>query len=122
MKIYKCEICGRIIDELTAGAGVPVCCGKPMTEMVPGTSDGAAEKHVPVYEVEGNKVSVTVGSVAHPMADVHYIEWIAIETTSGMQRKMLKPAQEPKADFLMAEGEELVAVYAYCNLHGFWKA
>ncbi len=122
MIIYKCEICGKIHEEITAGGGKAVCCGQPMTKMVPGATDGAVEKHVPAYEVDGNKVSVTIGSVEHPMVDVHYIEWIAIETTAGMQRKNLKPGDVPKAEFILAEGEELVAVYDYCNLHGFWKA
>ena len=122
MKFYICEHCGNIV-EMIEDTGVPVsCCGQSMTELVPGTSDGAAEKHVPVVAVDGNKVTVTVGEVEHPMLDAHYIVWIAIETSKGAQRKMLQPSEAPKAEFLLAEGETLVATYAYCNLHGLWRA
>lgn len=98
-----------------------MCCGQKMTELVPGTSDGAADKHVPVFEVNGNIVTVTVGEVEHPMVDVHYIEWISIQTKQGSQRKVLKPGDAPKACFALCEGDEVEAVYAYCNLHGLWK-
>ena len=122
MKFYICKHCGNSV-EMIEDAGVPVsCCGQNMTELVPGTSDGAAEKHVPVVAVDGNKVTVTVGEVEHPMLDAHYIVWIAIETSKGAQRKMLQPSEAPKAEFLLAEGETLVATYAYCNLHGLWRA
>ena len=104
-------------------SGAPMtCCGQQMTELVPGTSDGAAEKHVPVFTVEGSKVTVTVGSVDHPMAEEHYIEWIALETAKGAQRKTLKPGEKPCAEFALTEDDSVVAVYAYCNLHGLWKA
>jgi superoxide reductase len=103
--------------------GVPMmCCGKAMKELIPGTSDGAVEKHVPVCSVDGNKVTVTVGSVEHPMADVHYIEWIALETAKGAQRKVLNPGDKPCAEFTLTDDDSVVAVYAYCNLHGLWKA
>ena len=121
MNIYKCEHCGTIVEEIKFGAGYPSCCGQFMTLLKAGTLDGA-EKHVPVYSVEGNKVKVSVGSVKHPMVEDHYIEWIAIETTNGQQKKFLKANEAPKAEFLLVDGEEVVAVYAYCNLHGFWKA
>ena len=122
MKFYICKHCGNIV-EMIEDAGVPVsCCGQSMREHVPGTSDGAAEKHVPVVAVDGNKVTVTVGEVEHPMLDAHYIVWIAIETSKGAQRKMLQPSEAPKAEFLLAEGEKLVATYAYCNRHGLWRA
>lgn len=102
--------------------GVPVmCCGQKMTEQVPGTSDGALEKHVPAVEVDGNAVKVAVGEVAHPMLEEHYIMFVALETNKGLQLKKLNPAEEPKASFLLAEGEEAIAAYEYCNLHGFWK-
>ncbi len=122
MKIFKCDTCGTIVDELFKGGCNPSCCGKPMTELIPGTSDGAHEKHVPVVTCDGNKVCVSVGSVEHPMLDAHYIQWIAIETTNGVQRKFLKPGEAPKAEFLLADGESFVAAYEYCNLHGLWKA
>ena len=122
MKFFKCEHCGNIIA-MVEDKGVPVvCCGQKMTEIIPGTTDAAVEKHVPVYTVEGNLVTVTVGAVNHPMLDAHYIEWIALETTAGNQRKCLRPGQTPVATFALCEGEQVVAVYAYCNLHGLWKA
>ena len=122
MKFYRCEICGNIITKLN-DSGVPVvCCGKPMTELVPGAVDAAQEKHVPAVTVSGNKVTVQVGEVEHPMLDEHYIEWIAIRTTFGNQRKALKPEQAPKAQFALLPGEELVEAYAYCNLHDLWKS
>ncbi len=86
------------------------------------TSDGAAEKHVPVVSINGNTVEVAIGSVAHPMLEEHYITGIYIETTSGGQFASLKPGEEPKAVFLLKDGDEFVAAYEYCNLHGLWKA
>lgn len=122
MKFYICEHCGNMIA-MVRNKGVPVmCCGQKMTEIVPGTTDAAVEKHVPVFEVEDNIVHVKVGSVAHPMLDEHYIEWIAVQTTAGNQRKALKPGDAPEACFALCEGEEVEAVYAYCNLHSLWKA
>ena len=121
MKFYACEHCGNII-EYVKDVGVPVvCCGKKMTELIPGTSDGAPEKHVPVVTVNGDKVLVEVGSVEHPMVEEHYIQWIAIETTRGSQRVKLDYTDKPRAEFKLAEGETLVAAYEYCNLHGLWK-
>lgn len=122
MKYYVCEHCGNII-EFAKNKGVPVmCCGQPMTELVPGTSDGAVEKHVPEASINGNEVLVEVGSVAHPMVEEHFIEWIVIETKKGSQKVQLNPTDEPKAKFLLAEDDELVSAYAYCNLHGLWKS
>ena len=122
MKFYICEHCGNMIA-MVRDKGVPVmCCGQKMTEIVPGTTDAAVEKHVPVFEVEDNIVHVKVGSVSHPMLDEHYIEWIAVQTTAGNQRKALKPGDAPEACFALCEGEEVEAVYAYCNLHSLWKA
>ncbi len=121
-KFYICPICGNIIA-IVKDSGVPVmCCGQDMEEIVPGTTDAAKEKHVPVYEVKGNIVEVTVGSVAHPMLPEHYIEWISLQTNCGNQRRCLQPGQEPKASFALLEGEKVEAVYAYCNLHSLWKA
>ena len=122
MRFFRCEHCGNII-EMVNDTGVPVmCCGQKMTELIPGTVDAALEKHVPVYTVECNKVMVTVGAVEHPMLPEHYIQWIAIETKQGSQRKTLSPGEKPAACFTLCEGDELVAVYEYCNLHGLWKA
>ena len=122
MKFYVCNHCGNIVH-FVKNKGVPVvCCGEKMSELIPGTSDGAAEKHVPAVKVDGNKVTVTVGSVAHPTQDVHYIEWVILETEKGYQKVELKPDQPPVAEFVVAEGDKPVAAYEYCNLHGLWKA
>ena len=93
-----------------------------MEELIPGTSDGAAEKHVPAVTVDGNIVSAQIGSVAHPMLEAHYIQWIALQSKEGFQMKNLAPGQEPKATFALTEGDVPEAVYEYCNLHGLWKA
>ena len=122
MKFYRCSHCGQIVA-IVKETGVPiVCCGEPMVEIIPGTTDAALEKHVPVFTVEGNKVHVSVGSAAHPMLPEHYIEWVAIQTKTGNQRKPLCPGDEPKACFSLCDGDEVIAVYAYCNLHSLWKA
>ena len=122
MKFYRCDHCGNIIT-FVHSAGVPVvCCGQKMTELVPGTSDAAQEKHVPVVEAAGNSVRVKVGTVEHPMLPEHFIQWIALETDRGSQIKYLKPGEQPEADFALAEGEHVAAVYEYCNLHGLWRA
>ncbi len=121
-KFYICNHCGNIIA-YAKSSGVPVmCCGQKMTELVPGTSDGAHEKHVPVIEIKGNQVTVSVGSVEHPMSPEHYIEWISLQTRQGNQRKCLSPNTPPVATFMLCEGDEVEAAYAYCNLHGLWKA
>ena len=121
MKFYVCEHCGNIIS-YHKNKGVPVmCCGQKMSLMEPGTTDASVEKHVPVIEQEGSKVIVRVGAAEHPMVEVHYIEWIILETTNGYQKKHLKPNQPPVAEFILAEGEEVIAAYEYCNLHGLWK-
>ena len=123
MKFLRCEVCGKIVAMVNDCSSCPTkCCGEAMKEIVPNTSDGAAEKHVPVIKVEGNKVIVEVGSVAHPMLDVHYIEWIALQTDKGNQRKQLKPGDAPRAEFALLDGEKVVAAYAYCNLHSLFKA
>ena len=120
-KFYKCAHCGKIIA-VVKETGVPVmCCGQKMDELVPNTTDAAQEKHVPVVEVNGNIVTVTVGSVLHPMQLEHYIEWISLHTKQGNQRKELKPGDAPKAVFALVDGDEVEAAYAYCNLHGLWK-
>ena len=122
MKFYRCAHCGQIVAIVKGTAAPLVCCGEKMKEIVAGTTDASVEKHVPVCEVKDNKVVVTVGAVAHPMIDEHYIEWIAIQTKFGNQRKALKPGNEPKACFALCEGDELIAAYAYCNLHSLWKS
>ncbi|MCD7828752.1 MAG: desulfoferrodoxin [Clostridiales bacterium] len=122
LKFYVCEHCGNIIVKVK-DAGVPImCCGQKMTEIIPGTTDAAVEKHVPVYTVQGNTVSASVGSAEHPMTAEHYIEWIAIGTKQGVQIKHLTPECKPAAFFALSEGDEVREVSAYCNLHGLWKA
>ena len=121
-KFLKCEHCGNIVAAVKE-SGVPVmCCGEAMKEIIPGTVDASKEKHIPVYTVEGNKVIVTVGEIEHPMQEEHYIEWVSIQTKFGNQRKVLKPNDKPEVCFVMCDGDEVEAVYAYCNLHGLWKA
>ena len=120
MKFYQCEKCKKIVGMIQNSACPTMCCGEPMKEMVPNTTDAATEKHVPVIATEGNLVTVTVGSAAHPMLDAHYIMWIALETKQGMQRKALVPGGEPKAVFALAPGDDPVAAFEYCNLHGLW--
>ncbi len=121
-EIYKCEVCGNIVEVLHAGAGELVCCGKPMKNMVAGTTDGAAEKHVPVIEKVEGGYKVKVGSVAHPMTEAHYIEWIELicNKCGKVQRKYLKPGDAPEAVF--ASDSDSVTAREYCNLHGLWEA
>lgn len=120
MKVYKCDLCKSVVEKLNEGGCAPSCCGQPMREMAAGSTDGAVEKHVPVVEIEGNKVKVSVGSAAHPMLEEHYIEWIALETDKSVYRRNLKPGQEPAAEFTLTEGESVKTVYEMCNLHGLW--
>ena len=120
-KFYLCKHCGNLVGMIN-NSGVPIiCCGEPMTELVPNTSDGAKEKHVPVVKVDGNKVTVEIGSVAHPMEEAHYIQWVYLQTENGGQRKALKPGDAPKAVFELVD-DKAVAALAYCNLHGLWEA
>ena len=122
MKFYKCPICGKIIAMVNERPVPTICCGRPMEEIIPNTSDGAHEKHLPVYKVKDGICHVEISSVEHPMLEAHYIEWIAIQTNLGNQRKVLKPGEKPVADFALLPGENVVAVYEYCNLHGLFKA
>lgn len=122
MTFYKCAHCGNIIAHVHDSGVRVACCGEEMKPLVPNTSDGAGEKHVPVITQEGNIVTVSVGSVAHPMLEAHFIQWIILETTTGRQRKALKPGEMPEAVFALTDGDEVVAAYEYCNLHGLWSA
>ena len=122
MQFLFCVHCGNTIA-IVKDAGVPImCCGQKMTEIVPNTVDAAQEKHVPVYEVKYSIVEVALGSVEHPMLDEHCIQWIAIQTNLGNQRKTLAQGASPKAESALLDGEKVEAVYEYCNLHGLWKA
>ena len=120
-RFYVCEHCGNIVG-MIHDAGVPMmCCGQKMTKLEPGTVEASHEKHIPVVTREGDMVKVTVGSVAHPMAEEHHIAWVYLQTCRGGQRKCLKPGSDPVVTFALCD-ETPVAVYAYCNLHGLWKA
>lgn len=118
-RFFICNHCKNLVGMIHS-SGVPIiCCGEPMTELVPNTTEAATEKHLPVVSVNGNQVSVAVGSVSHPMLPEHHIEWIYLETENGGQRKTLDPTGDPTAVFSL-NGDKPVAVYAYCNLHGLW--
>ena len=122
MKFYKCAKCGKIIGMIQNSPCPTMCCGEAMELLEANTTDAAQEKHVPVITVDGIVITVEVGSAAHPMLAEHFIQWIALETKEGMQRKELAPGAAPKAVFALADGDEAVSAYAYCNLHGLWKA
>ncbi len=120
LEVYKCEACGNIVEVLVGGAGELVCCGAPMKLMAENTVDAAKEKHVPVIEMVDGGVKVKVGSVAHPMEEKHYIQWIEIIADGKVYRKFLSPGDAPEA-FFKIEAKQVTA-REYCNLHGFWKA
>lgn len=122
LKLYRCLHCGNIVEMVKDSGVTPVCCGEAMEVLNPNTTDGATEKHVPVAKVEGNIVTVKVGSVEHPMLSEHHIAYIFLETNLGVHRANLNPTGKPEAEFILAEGEKAVCAYEYCNLHGFWKA
>ena len=120
VKFYICPHCGNIV-EMIHDAGVnPVCCGQKMDKLVPGAVEASHEKHIPAVDVDGGILAVKVGSVEHPMAEEHWIEWVELVSDKGIQRKYLNPGEAPKVRFLL-NGEKPLAVYAYCNLHGLWK-
>ncbi len=120
MQFFLCEECGNLVGMIHNSGAPMTCCGQKMKELTPNTVDAAKEKHVPVVKVEGDLVTVEVGSVAHPMTEAHLIQWIYLQTEKGGQRKMLKPGEEPKAVFALHD-DKAVAAYEYCNLHGLWK-
>lgn len=116
---YVCEVCGNMVEMIRDGGGELICCNEPMKKLDPNTTDAAKEKHVPVAVRENGKIVVTVGSVPHPMTAEHFIEWIAVVSECGIERIALSPGDEPKATFCDYAD---VDVYAFCNLHGLWKA
>ncbi|HFQ90522.1 MAG TPA: desulfoferrodoxin [Desulfobulbus sp.] len=119
-QVYKCALCGNIVEVLHTGAGELVCCGQPMDLMAENTVDAAQEKHVPVIEKVDNGYRVAVGSVAHPMEEKHWIEWIELVADGIVYRQDLKPGDAPEATFCIDAGT--VSARAYCNLHGHWKS
>ena len=120
-KFYICERCGNIIEMIYDSGVNPSCCGQKMTELKAGVVEASREKHIPVVKVETDKVLVSVGSVIHPMSEEHNISWIYLRTDKGAYRRELKAGEEPVAVFEL-DGEKPIAAYAYCNLHGLWKA
>ena len=119
IEVYKCEACGNIVEVLHGGDGELVCCGEPMKLMVENKVDAAKEKHVPVIEKIFGGVKVKVGSVAHPMEDKHYIEWIEIIADGKAYRQFLKSGEKPEASFQVTADK--IQAREYCNLHGLWK-
>jgi superoxide reductase len=120
LEVYKCEMCGNIVEVLHGGAGTLVCCGEEMVLLKESTTDEGKEKHVPVTEQTEHGVKVTVGSTPHPMEEKHYIEWIEVISGGEAYREFLKPGGEPSATFCI-DGD-IEAVREYCNVHGLWKA
>jgi len=119
-QVYKCELCGNMIEVVHASGGELVCCGQPMTLLEENITDAATEKHVPVIEKSGDTVTVTIGSVEHPMLDEHFIEFIELIADGQVYRKILKPGETPQATFKVSADK--VEAREYCNLHGLWKA
>ena len=120
LEIYKCEVCGHIVEILHEGKGQLVCCDQPMKQLVENTMDAAKEKHVPQIERSGNTVKVKVGSVAHPMEEKHFIEWIELIVDGKAHRQFLKPGEAPEATFEVSG--TAISAREHCNLHGLWKA
>jgi superoxide reductase len=120
LQIFKCGVCGHIVEVIHEGMGELVCCNKPMSHIVEGTVDAALEKHVPVVEKTPDGIKVTVGSVAHPMEEKHYIEWIELIADGRAYRQFLKPGEAPEATFNV-DAQQITA-REYCNLHGLWKS
>ena len=120
LEVYKCDLCGNIVEVLHGGQGELVCCGKPMVHLVENTVDAAKEKHVPVIEKIEGGVKVKVGEVAHPMEQKHWIEWVEIIADGKTYRQYLNPGDVPEATFNVAADQ--ITAREYCNIHGFWKA
>ena len=120
-RFFVCKHCANIVGMVDDKGPAISCCGQNMTYLEPNTVEASGEKHTPAVTVSGDKVSVQVGSVIHPMEEAHYIGFVYVETENGGQRKKLKLGGEPKVEFVLT-GDKPVAVYAYCNLHGLWKA
>ena len=121
LQLYKCDVCGLVVEVLTGGAGEVVCCGQPATLLVAKTADEGKEKHVPVVAPAERGIKVKVGSVAHPMEAKHYIEWIEVICDGGACRQFLNPGDAPEATFCCAEGDN-VKVRESCTIHGVWEA
>lgn len=118
LQVYRCEVCGNIVEVLHEGAGELVCCNQPMKLLEEQTEEQGKEKHVPVVEKTDAGIKVKVGSVPHPMEEKHYIEWVAVHTDAGVFRKFLKPGEKPEADFEIKQ--DVLKAREYCNIHGLW--
>lgn len=121
IKFYYCKHCGKVMVMVNETSVPTICCGDIMTEMIPSTTDGKTEFHVPIFQENGNIVTVHVGSSSHPMTKEHYIQWIVLMTNKGIQKKFLCPGDEPKAQFSLTDGESIIGAYAFCNIHKLWK-
>lgn len=122
VEFYKCSLCGNVVEKVVNGGGELVCCGQAMNLLKANSSDGAGEKHVPAVEVNGNVVSVKVGSIEHPMTEEHHIAFVVLVTEKTVQRVDLPHTGKPEAVFTLADDDRAVAAYEYCNLHGLWVA
>lgn len=122
ISFYRCDVCGNLSGLILASGAPMSCCGQHMTLLTANTTDASLEKHVPAVTVEGDTVTVAIGSVPHPMIPEHYIQWVYLQTDLGGQRKCLAPGNEPRAVFKLLPGEKPLTAYEYCNLHGLWKA
>jgi superoxide reductase len=120
LELYKCTVCGNIVEVFHGGPGALVCCNQPMVLQAENTVDASLEKHVPVIEKGSNSITVKVGSVPHPMEDAHYIQWIEVVADNKIYRQELKPGQAPEAVFPLTAAK--ITVREYCNLHGQWKS
>ncbi|MBP2034123.1 superoxide reductase [Clostridium algifaecis] len=119
-EIYKCDLCGNIVEVVHSSGGQLVCCGQPMTLQTENTVEASKEKHIPVIEKLKDEILIKVGSTEHPMDEKHYIEWIEIQTPKNIYRKYLKPGEKPEAVF--KTNDDIICARAYCNIHGLWKS
>lgn len=120
IKIYKCNICGNIITKIYDSNVNVVCCNEEMKELIPNTIDASFEKHIPVVTLAGHMMNIKIGEINHPMDENHFIQWILLETKTGIQLKYLKPFDLPEIGFTLID-DNAIAVYSYCNIHGLWK-
>jgi len=119
--IYRCSICGNIIVKLSDSGLTPQCCGRDMYELSPGEKEASEEYHIPICSFDGKKLTINVGEKAHPMNSAHYIEWIMVRTSHGFYVHRLHPDSNPDTCFKLCHDEQIIKVYAYCNLHGLWS-
>ncbi len=119
-EFFLCHKCGNLVQSVRDSGAPLVCCGEEMEKLVAKTADSTTEKHVPLIDIKGKEVKVTVGSTLHPMIEAHYIMWIYLETVKGGQYHFFKPGDEPIAKFALAEGDKVLGAFEFCNVHGLW--